>query len=153
MNGLSRGQAAVSLTQADDPPMDEQVGHLLWCAERRASAIFCSEIGDESMTTTQFVVMAKLYDLGQLSKNHLGQLAALDPATTQAVIKRLCAIGLVERLPDNHDRRRIILQLTEAGNKVVEKVRAQMAKTNELILGPLSPSDRSQFLGLLKRLV
>lgn len=153
MNGLSSGTAAVPLTQSEETPMEEQIGHLLWCADRRASAIFSTEVGDDHMTTTHYVVMVRLFEMGQLSKNHLSQLVAMDPASTQAVIKRLCAVGMVERLPDSHDRRRIILQLTDEGRSKVQQVRALMARINDLVLAPLSPSDQDQFLRLLKRLI
>ena len=153
MNGLSSGNAAVPLTQSDDTPVDEQVGHLLWCADKRAAAIFSSEVGDDHMTTTHYIVMVRLFEMGQLSKNHLSQLVAMDPASTQAVVKRLCAVGMIERLPDSHDGRRIIIQLTDAGRGTVQKIRAQIVRINELVLTPLSPSEREQFLRLLKRLI
>jgi DNA-binding MarR family transcriptional regulator len=59
---------------------------------------------------------------------------------------------MVEALPDNHDRRRIVLQLTLAGRRIVEELQAQIEATNDKVLEPLSPNERDEFLRLLQRL-
>src|SRR3546814_4425941 len=49
--------------------------------------------------------MARLHEMGKLSQNRLGRLAAMDPATIQGVIRRLHERGFIERLADPTDRR------------------------------------------------
>lgn len=152
MNGLNGQAASAAFIQADSTALDEQVGHLIRRAHLRASAIFNAELGNHQLTTSQYFAMVWLFELGQLSKNHLAELSALDRATLQCEVKRLQALGMVEALPDSHDRRRIVLQLTPAGRTLVEDLQAQIEATNDKVLAPLSPNERDEFLRLLQRL-
>jgi DNA-binding MarR family transcriptional regulator len=69
---------------------------------------------------------------GQLSKA-----TGLRPAATTALIDRLVAKGLVERVPDDIDRRQVLVQMTEEGH----------ARTWELY-GPLAVEGREQLARL-----
>jgi DNA-binding MarR family transcriptional regulator len=69
---------------------------------------------------------------GQLSKA-----TGLRPAATTALIDRLVAKGLVERVPDDIDRRQVLVQMTEEGH----------ARTWELY-GPLAMEGRQQLARL-----
>lgn len=152
VNGLNGQAASATFIQSDATALDEQVGHLIRRAHLRASAIFNAELGGHRLTTTQYFAMVWLFEMGQLSKNHLAELAALDRPTLQIEVKRLQAQGMVEALQDSHDRRRIVLQLTPAGRAVVEDLQARIDMTNEKVLAPLSPNERDEFLRLLQRL-
>ena len=84
------------------PPyrVEQQIGHLLRRAHQRASAIFQETLDDKALTPMQFAALMRLHDDGSMSQNHLGRLAAMDPATVQGVIRRLQERGLVSRVPD-----------------------------------------------------
>ncbi len=138
--------------QSDTTALDDQVGHLIRRAHLRAAAIFNTELGKHKLTTTQYFAMVWLFEMGQLSRNHLAELATLDRATLQYEVKHLLALGMIEALPDDHDRRRIVLQLTAAGRAVVEELQPQIETTNEKVLAPLNPNERDEFLRLLQRL-
>src|SRR3972149_5970130 len=60
--------------------LDEQVGFLLRVAMQRHTAIFTARM-IEALTQTQFAALAKLYEVGPCSQNHLGRLIYLDAAT------------------------------------------------------------------------
>ena len=53
--------------------LDEQVGFLLRVAMQRHTAIFTGRMV-EGLTQTQFAALAKLYEVGSCSQNHLGRL-------------------------------------------------------------------------------
>lgn len=133
--------------------LDQQISHLLRRAHQRASAIFLSVLGEHQITPTQFFAMARLHEKGQLSQNKLGRFAAMDPATIQGVIRRLHERGMIERIPDSTDRRRMVLSLSPLGYKTVEELLAGAKRVDREILGPLSEEERAQFLSLVKKVV
>jgi hypothetical protein len=49
----------------------------------------------EGLTQTQFAALAKLFEVGPCSQNHLGRLIYLDATTIKAVVDRLSARGFV----------------------------------------------------------
>ena len=133
--------------------LDEQVSHLLRRAHQRASALFLTVLTDAQLTPTQFFAMARLHEMGKLSQNRLGRLAAMDPATIQGVIRRLHERGFIERLADPTDRRRMVLSLSPLGQETVMRLVKDANRIGDEILAPLSADEQGLFLGLLKRLV
>ena len=135
-----------------DYVLEDQAGHLLRRAHQRHTAIFQASIGDDQLTPLQFAALMKLADVGETSQNLLGRLTAMDAATMQGVIKRLTARGLIERRPDDIDRRRLMLTLSKKGRKLVDEVSTRGREITDRTLEPLSPAEREMFLKLLKRL-
>ncbi len=61
---------------------------MLWVAIQRHTAIFTGCMV-EALTQTPFAALAKLYEVGPCSQNHLGRLIYLDAATIKGVVERL----------------------------------------------------------------
>lgn len=141
------------IPEAEGFVLDEQVAHLLRRAHQRASALFLTVLTDAQLTPTQFFAMARLHEMGKLSQNRLGRLAAMDPATIQGVIRRLHERGFIERLADPTDRRRMVLSLSPLGQETVVRLLKDANRVGEEILAPLQPEEQAVFLSLLKRLV
>src|ERR1700754_4901329 len=74
--------------------LNDQIGFLLRVAMQRHTAIFMSRM-IEGLTQTQFAALAKLFEVGPCSQNHLGRLIYLDAATIKGVVDRLSVRGFV----------------------------------------------------------
>jgi len=114
--GDSRGVSAKSL--ADDYQLDDQVGYKLRLASQRHLEIFSRQLPD--ITPTQFSVLVRLREVGEVSQNQLGRLVAMDAATTKGVIARLMDRGLLRARQDTDDMRRLQISLTDVGQVAVE---------------------------------
>ena len=99
--------------------LDDQVGFLMRVAMQRHTSIFTARM-IEGLTQTQFAALAKLYEVGPCSQNHLGRLIYLDAATIKGVVDRLSGRGFVTALADPNDRRRRAVALSERGRQVTE---------------------------------
>lgn len=141
---------------AEGPPpgyvLEDQVGHLLRRAHQRATSIFINTIGDPQVTPTQYAALVKLFEVGELSQNHLGRLTAMDPATIQGVIRRLALRKLISHRLDSDDRRRRYLSLTPAGRQLVLRLGMNGPKVSQLTLAPLPPAEQEQLLQLLRKI-
>lgn len=133
--------------------LEDQVGHLLRRAHQRATQIFLETFEKAELTPTQWAALSKLASEKAASQNHLGRMTAMDPATIQGVIRRLEGRGLVGRTDDPNDKRRTLLRLTEAGEALVESLKATGFEVSNRTLAPLSAEDRATLVALLKRLV
>ena len=131
--------------------LDEQVGFLLRVAMQRHTSIFMTRM-IEGLTQTQFAALAKLYEVGPCSQNHLGRLIYLDAATIKGVVDRLSARGFVTALNDPKDRRRRAVALTERGRQVTEAAQLVAAEITAATLAPLSEDERSAVVKLLRKL-
>src|SRR6476469_4039472 len=122
MKTLRPEKQKVGATQADPSEqgrylLDEQVGFVMRVAMQRHTSIFTARM-IEGLTQTQFAALAKLFEVGGCSQNHLGRLIYLDAATIKGVVDRLGARGFVTALNDPKDRRRRAVALTERGRQV-----------------------------------
>ena len=135
-----------------DYVIEDQVGFLLRRAHQRHAALFLSGMADAALTPTQFTALVKIGELGRVTQNQLGRLAAIDPATTLGVVRRLVGRGLVRRGRDPDDRRTAVLSPTPAGLAMAERAVAAARWVTEATLQPLDGAERAVFLSLLRRL-
>ena len=133
--------------------LEEQIGHLLRRAHQRATAVFQETMGELGLTPTQYAALVKVGEVGEISQNHLGRLTAMDPATSQGVIRRLEAQGLVTLRPDPSDRRRTLLSLTPAGKRILDPAIARGRAITHATLAPLDHAEQARFLSMLKKLI
>jgi DNA-binding MarR family transcriptional regulator len=133
--------------------LEEQIGHLLRRAHQRATALFQARMEEVGLTPTQYAALVKIGEVVETSQNHLGRLTAMDPATSQGVIRRLQARGLIGLRPDPDDRRRTLLTLSDAGKRLLPTAIARGGAITQATLAPLDAAEQAQFLDLLKRLI
>ncbi len=131
--------------------LDDQVGFILRLASQRHTAIFAARMVS-GLTPTQFAALARLAEVGATSQNHLGRLIAIDVATIKGVVDRLRQRGFVTALPDPSDRRRVMLDLTDEGRRVVAEAVAAGRRITEATLAPLDAGERHRLIALLRKL-
>ncbi len=130
--------------------LDDQVGFILRRASQRHLTIFADLIGD--LTSTQFAALAKLYEIGPVSQNELGRQTAMDGATIKGVIDRLRKRGYVESWPDENDRRRMFVDLNDAGHRIYQECVEAAHDISSKTLAPLNPKETAIFLDLLQKI-
>jgi DNA-binding MarR family transcriptional regulator len=132
--------------------LDEQVGFVLRQAQQRHTLLFAGLMID-GLTPTQWAALAKLWECGAQSQNHLGRRTAMDGATIKGVIARLALRGLTAIRPDPEDARRLLIELTEEGAGVCRRAAPVALEITEKTLSPLAEAEREILIGLLRKIV
>ncbi len=125
-----------------------RLGHHLDRARRQAF----TEHGVESW---EFDVLAALRRAGppyELSPGRLIKETLVTSGTMTNRVDRLAARGLVERLPDPHDRRGVLVRLTPAGRRTVDGALDALLSRERDLLGGLDAADQRALAGLLRTL-
>lgn len=143
---------ATSPREPDDYVLERQVGHLLRRAHQRHCGIFAETI-DVQLTPMQFATLAMIGELGSVSQNHLGRLVAMDPATTQGVVRRMAERKLIVSGRDPSDRRHHVWRLTAAGKRLLVRLVPTAQAISSDTLAPLAANEQATFLRLLAKLV
>ena len=133
--------------------IEQEIGYLIRRAHQRAAVIFQEIMAEFDLTPTQFAVLAKLAELGEMSQNHLGRLVAMDPATNQGVVRRLIKRGWLQQRHDPQDKRRLLLSLSHQGRQEIDKILVEGSKISPVILSPLASEDQRQLLDLLRQII
>jgi DNA-binding MarR family transcriptional regulator len=131
--------------------LNEQVGFLLRVAMQRHTAIFMSRIC-KGLTQTQFAALAKLREVGPCSQNQLGRLIYLDAATTKGVVDRLKRRRFITASADPNDRRLRAIALTDAGRAAADAAVKIAGQITRQTLTPLTATEQTAVIRLLKKL-
>ncbi|KKB62376.1 MarR family transcriptional regulator [Robbsia andropogonis] len=135
-----------------DYDVQQQIGHLLRKAYQRHLAIFSQNIADPQLTAVQFAVLSASRRMGPSSMSDLGKATAIDAATARGIIERLRARGLIALRTDASDRRKTVVELTEAGVQRVAEATPSAARISELTMAELTAVERVAVLFLLRKL-
>lgn len=145
------GMTGKTQKEVKDYRLDEQAGYVLRRVTQRHLGIFSAAIAD--LTPPQFAALARLAQMGPLSQNELGRATSMDAATIKGVIGRLKARSLVQTAKDGGDRRRLVIELTDAGAKLFAHHAPLALAISAETLAPLDRDEQMVFLALLSRLV
>lgn len=134
-----------------DYELDKQVGFMLRVASQRHAVIFQMHL-DGNLTPTQFSTLIRLSEIGTVSQNQLGRLAAMDVATIKGVVDRLRSKGLIETKADQVDKRRSVISLSPKGTAMIEDLKSAGIQITDETLSPLNANERKTLLNLLKKI-
>jgi MarR family transcriptional regulator, organic hydroperoxide resistance regulator len=104
--------------------LDHQLCFALYSASLAMTKFYKPLLDPLGLTYPQYLVMLVLWEGDGFTVSHLGERLSLDSGTLTPLLKRLEASGLVRRLRDAADERRVLLQLTTAGRALKAKALA-----------------------------
>lgn len=108
------------------------------------------------LTGASFAVIATLRRAGepyQLSQRALADALQLTGGTVSVRIDRLERDGIVERVPDSHDQRGVLVRLTEMGERLFDQVAPLHLANEDRLLSALNTQQREQLAALLRILL
>ncbi len=124
--------------------MEEETLHGLFL---RCSNIISRRLGNSASRRR---IIALLDERGELTQRELQELLGIQAGSLSELVGRMEEHGVVTRKPDEKDRRRTILSLTETGRKRAAEPR-QMG--DERLFSALSEEEREQLRGMLQKII
>lgn len=101
--------------------LDNQLCFALYSTSLAMSKVYKPLLDQLGITYPQYLVMLVLWESDGLTVSEIGERLYLDSGTLTPLLKRLEAAGLVQRLRDTEDERRILIRLTADGRKLKQK--------------------------------
>jgi DNA-binding MarR family transcriptional regulator len=95
--------------------LDHQLCFALYSASLAMTKLYKPLLDPLGITYPQYLVMLVLWEGDGVTVSQLGSRLTLDSGTLTPLLKRLEALGLLRRLRDATDERRVLLQLTRSG--------------------------------------
>jgi DNA-binding MarR family transcriptional regulator len=111
---------------------------------------------EQAIEPWEFDVLAALRRAGapyQLTPGALLRQTMVTSGTMTNRVDRLVERTFVDRSPDPHDRRGVLVRLTPAGKQAVDGAFETLIASERELLAELSEADRRQLVALLKRLM
>lgn len=103
-----------------------------------------------------FDVLATLRRAGpphRMRPSDLSQAVMLTSSGTTKRLDRLESAGLIARRPDPQDRRGLLVELTPAGQRLVDRAVTDHVANEYRLLQALTPAERNQLAGLLRKML
>ncbi|MGW0122272.1 MarR family winged helix-turn-helix transcriptional regulator [Streptomyces sp. NPDC003327] len=88
-----------------------------------------------------------------MSQRELATAMELDPSQLVAILNELESAGLAERRRDPADRRRHIVEITDAGTAVLDRIDAAVGAAERELFGDLTEAEQALLRALLNRVV
>jgi MarR family transcriptional regulator, organic hydroperoxide resistance regulator len=104
--------------------LDHQLCFALYSASLAMTKAYQPLLAPLGLTYPQYLVMLVLWEQDGVTVSQLGERLTLDSGTLTPLLKRLQSAGLVQRLRDATDERRVRLQLTPAGRTLRHRAEA-----------------------------
>ncbi len=104
------------------------------------------------LSHAQFELLIELQERGELSAGELATAARLSPATVTQMLEHLAAVGHVERVRSELDRRVVVSRLTAQGRRAIEAKRAAWQSRWAAALEGVSAQELQAATRVLERL-
>jgi len=98
-----------------------------------------------------FVVLSYLADREGIPQQELGDICGMDANNLVLVLNELEAAGLAQRRRDPQDRRRHIVEVTDAGRTAFERGERAREAVEDDVLGALDSDERQALRRLLAK--
>ncbi len=138
-----------------DPP--ERIKRLpSWLVSQVAAAggnLVADALAADGVRRQHFTVLTALAERGAASQAALGRRLLIDRSDMHALLSDLEQAGLVARVQDQGDRRRMLVALTPAGTRALKQMDKRIEAAQKALTAPLSAKDRRELERLLTRLV
>jgi DNA-binding MarR family transcriptional regulator len=120
--------------------LDNQLCFALYSASLAMTKLYKPLLEELGLTYPQYLVMLVLWERDGLMVSEIGERLFLDSGTLTPLLKRLEAAGLVARIRDVQDERRVHITLTSEGRKLktrAAKVPACIREASQCTLAEL----------------
>lgn len=135
---------------SEAPRLNHQVCFALYSASKAATAVYRPVLEELGLTYPQYLVMLVLWESEPRSVRELGAELGLDSGTLSPLLKRLEALGLVERRRSAEDERRVEIHLTDSGRALSARAGAVPQRLADA--AGLSAAELAQLQDTLERL-
>jgi DNA-binding MarR family transcriptional regulator len=133
------------------PP--SRLGYLLKHAQQRLTELTGPALAPYGISGRELAVLLTLAGCEPASQQQAAQRLGVDRTTMVGLVDALEAKNLVARRAQESDRRRNVVELTEAGRETVRRAGQAAAQAEREFLAPLTPEMAAQFVEALRTLV
>jgi MarR family transcriptional repressor of emrRAB len=151
---LEENLRALSARMPDLPFTEILLCRLLLHIGREMAASFEQKIRPFGLAEAEFRVLTTLFSQpeGAAHPSDLCARAAQSPANMSRICDALASRDFITRVPSAHDRRRMVLRITEQGEGLVRRLLPKMFVSLRGMLAQFPEPEQQELISQLKRL-
>jgi Transcriptional regulators len=131
---------------------DQSVGILTNVTNKKLVRYLNTNLERFNITTEQWIVLLKLSEKNKISQKSLAEIVNKDQPTLTRILDILEKKSLIERHPNEQDRRSFVLHITEKGTSLKEKIEPFLENVFEVILQGIPSENLNMYTKVLLQL-
>jgi DNA-binding MarR family transcriptional regulator len=131
---------------APDPFNEGRVSYAIFQLHRAHKGYAASLLREMDLHPGQELVLMHLHARDGQTQSELLASIGLDPSTLSKTLRRMQGAGLLVREPADHDRRVMVVRLTDKGSAMREPIVAMWRALEEVTLRNLSPRQAEDLM-------
>jgi DNA-binding MarR family transcriptional regulator len=143
---------AIRRSRFDHLRLEETLGFLLSDVTRTMTRTFSARIAAHGVGMGIFQFLRVLWEEDGLTQGQLATRTRMREPSAADALYDLERRGLVRRVADRQDRRKVRVLLTSKGRKLYDLVMPDIAVTNEIMLSDFSPAEQERLKSMLRRM-
>ena len=134
-------------------PLPTYVNHLMYQTEQHRRALSADCIAQHGLNLPKWVAMLALERFGPSSMTRLSRLSAADRTTLTRSVDGLIRDGLVAREALATDRRMVVITLTDAGERMIDRIREKIRPIHRDVCADLTEEEQSNLVVYLRKML
>ncbi|SDC69153.1 MarR family protein [Cupriavidus sp. YR651] len=118
---MKRTNAAAKKSAADNPRLADFLCFAVYSANLAFGKAYQPILKALGLTYTQYITIIALWEENHQTVSGLGEKLFLESNTLTPILKKLEAMGYIDRQRDPSDERQVVVSLTDAGRRLREK--------------------------------
>ena len=143
----------MSRNDGPGPELSRRLGYLFKHAQLRMAELTEKALAPDGINGRELAVLLVLASREPASQHQAAQRLGIDRTTMVALLDTLQNKGLVSRHPHTEDRRRNVVELTEAGQDTLQRASAATDEAERTFLAPLSSQEAQHLRDSLQAIV
>jgi DNA-binding MarR family transcriptional regulator len=132
--------------------LEDTLGFLLSDVTRTMTRTFSARIAEHGVGMGIFQFLRILWEEDGLTQSQLAKRTRVREPSAADALYDLERRGLVRRVADSQDRRKVRVLLTAEGRKLYDLVMPDIAVTNEIMLSDFSAAEQNRLKSMLRRM-
>jgi DNA-binding MarR family transcriptional regulator len=128
------------------------MGFLLSDVTRTMTRIFSARIAEHGVGMGIFQFLRILWEEDGLTQSQLALRTRMREPSAADALYELERRGLIRRVGDKEDRRKVRVLLTAEGRRLYDLVMPNIAATNEMMLSDFAPAEQEHLKAMLRRI-
>lgn len=133
--------------------MHQSQGHYISSIYRHLQIYLNNKFANLGFGSGQYLFFNHIANNEGITQKELSRLLAIDKATTAKAIKKLIALGYVQAVAGEDDKRFLNLFLTDRGREILPEVRSVLRDTRGILQRNLSENEIKLSLKIMDRML
>ena len=140
-------------TSASAFVIEDSTSQLIGVTARLFARALQTRLAEHGVSNGQWPLLLYLWETDGLSQKQLARRVQIEEPTTTRTLDRMERDGLVRRMRDETDRRRVNVYLTDRGQQLRDELVPYAQEVNALATHGLSEQDKAKINSLLNYMI